>query len=56
MILRKNKKKEVLNNNLLKERNASLVKQNSVLEKRLLATEVELLRKIVALYEEKEII
>ena len=55
MKLRTNKKKEVLNNNLLKERNASLVKQNTVLEKRLLATEVELLRKIVTLYETKEI-
>jgi len=37
----------------LKERNESLEIQNSVLEKRLLATEVELLRKIVALYEQR---
>jgi|TARA_A100001201_G_scaffold102633_1_gene88058 CRISPR/Cas system-associated endoribonuclease Cas2 len=40
-------------NNNLKERNESLEIQNSVLEKRLLATEVELLRKIVALYEQR---
>ena len=40
-------------NHNLKERNESLEIQNSVLEKRLLATEVELLRKIVALYEQR---
>ena len=34
-------------------KNTTLEKQNDLLEKRLLATEVELLRKIVNLYEEK---